>query len=96
MEAFGITETANDHRMKMSPDKRNMYLVDATFLRIVVVDISCCSCVDDSWQETEHSNKRSSLYDIPGGLQLVLHSLTALAYTRNRAIYRCRYTRKLK
>lgn len=37
MDDLGTTEVANDHRMNASPDKRNIYLVDVTFLNNVMV-----------------------------------------------------------
>ena len=46
MEDFGAKEVANDHRMKASPDKRNMYLVDVTLLNNVTVMVAC-SRVDE-------------------------------------------------
>ena len=37
MDDFGTREMANDHKMKASPDRRNMYRVDVTLLKNVMV-----------------------------------------------------------
>ena len=37
MEDLGVREVADDHRMKTSPDKRNIYLVDVTLRNNVMV-----------------------------------------------------------
>ena len=49
MEDFGAKEVANDHRMKASADKRNMYLEDVILLNNVTVMVAC-SRVDELWQ----------------------------------------------
>ena len=59
MEDFGAKEVANDHRMKASADKRNMYLVDVILLNNVTVMVAC-SRVDKLWQVLSKKPRRVS------------------------------------
>lgn len=45
MEDVGTIDVTSDHRMKTSPEKRNMYLVDVTLLNNVMF-MAACRCVE--------------------------------------------------
>ena len=45
MEDVGAIDVTSDHRMKTSPEKRNMYLVDVTLLNNVMF-MAACRCVE--------------------------------------------------